>query len=666
MKKLLITLLVTFHFAVGSAQQVFSLDDDQTSIDSLKTLIKSSLSDSTKSALNLKLSNIYRRNKQLDLSNKYINEAKKHIKNNPFLKDYILYYDAIQLLNKGDYQGFDNALVRINKRLEKYKIKEAYRLRATILSNHAVMQQLFNDEQKAVEIIINEAIPVAVKSGDNELVGYLYKSVGIIFMNYPDRKKANEYLSEAMIYFNSADKASPTFKENKVETLIVHAENLIELQNYKAANTYLDEAYTILKKHPKSNLNSIYYFSKGLYLHKNKYYDKAILSFKKGIENADLHNGIFTKFRLQFAMHQSYMALKEFTKSRDILVELLAKNTFLKVDQKAYMKDLASVYEKLGDNNKATQYYKSYIELNDSLNNATHTKDIIELEAKFNRTQNKNKIRQLESQKTEADLLAKNNRLQYVVMALIAGVLLVILILILVYLRSKNRLEIERNLKNKEKYTLLKNQKEVEVMQAMINGEELERKRIARELHDGIGSKLSALKIMLNRLEIENKDQKEVEHINKLLSSSINELRQVSYNLVPESLLKLGLENALSDLCHLLHSDKVKIEFHPCGIHPEIPISIQINIYRIVQELVNNALKHSECNQILISCSQNEDTILIAVEDNGKGFDYKGSNSKSGHGLKNLKSRVAMLNGILNVESGATGTYYNIELNIGI
>lgn len=665
MKKVQLLIIVLFQVYVCNAQQVFSLDDDQRSIDSLQTIINKSSSDSIKAILNLKLSNLYRRNRQVELSIVHLTKAKASIKNNAFLKDYLLYFEAILLLNKGDYEGFDKALIKSNEKLKKYKFKEAYRLRATILSNHAIMQQVFNNEQKAIKIIIDEAIPIALKSEDNELVGNLYKSLGIIFMNYPERKKANEYLKEALIYLKKADKASPTFKENFVETLVVYSENLTELQNYKLANICLKHAYEILKNHPKSNLNSIYYYSKGLYFHKNKQYKKAISNYTKGIDNTILHNGLFTKFRLQFAMHQSYMALKDYTKSKDILSELLTTNIYLKVDQKNYMKDLAIVYEKLGDINKSNQFYKSYIKLNDSLNEVSHKNEVLKQEAKFKKTLNENKIKQLESQKIRAELEAKNDKLQYIVMFLIAGVLVIVLVMVLFYLKNKNRFEIEKNLKNQQKIILLKNQKEVEVMQAMIDGEELERKRIARELHDGIGSKLSALKIMLNRIQ-PNTNTREIIQINELLSTSINELRQVSYNLVPESLSNLGLVNALSDLCHLLHSDTIKIEFQTFGISHDIPVSIQINIYRIVQELINNALKHSECSEILVSCTQNENTFFISVEDNGKGFNIENLNAKSGLGLKNLKSRVEMLKGVYNFESSSNGTYYNIELNIGL
>ncbi|MGV3697984.1 sensor histidine kinase [Flavobacterium sp.] len=663
MKKIKILLFTLFYVSVGNAQQVFSLDDDQNYIDSLQTIIDKSPSDSTIAILHLKLSNLYRRNKQLERSQNHLTEAKKHIKQNAFLKDYLSYFDGLQFLNNGDYQGFDKALIKADDGLKKYKNKEAFRLRALILSNHAIMQQVFGREAEAVKIIIHHAIPLAVKSNDNELVGNLYKSLGIIFMNYPERKKAYNYLSEAIAYLKKADKGSPTFKENFIEALVVHSENLLELENYTLANSCLNTAYSILKTHPNSNLNSIYCYAKGLYFHKTKQYHKAIPIYQKGIENTVIHNGQFTKFRLQFALHQTYMALKEYGKSKELLLSLLTNNTYLKGDQKNYLKDLAFVSEQLGDINQSNQYYKSYITLNDSLNNATHKEEIIELEAKFNKSQNEHKIKQLQSQKVKAELLARNNRLQYLIIVLAAGVLLTMLIFVLYHLRIKNKLEIERNLKNKQTINWLKNQKEVEVMQAMIDGEELERKRIARELHDGIGSKLSALKIMLARLELKTAPG-EIEGINELLSNSINELRQVSYNLIPESLTKLGLEKALSDLCHLLHSDSIKIEFQSFGIDDDIPISSQINIYRIVQELLNNALKHSECTEILVSCSQNGDAFLISVEDNGKGFDVEDSSRKSGIGLKNLKSRVEMLHGTYNIESNNEGTCYDIELNI--
>lgn len=199
-------------------------------------------------------------------------------------------------------------------------------------------------------------------------------------------------------------------------------------------------------------------------------------------------------------------------------------------------------------------------------------------------------------------------------------------------------------------------------MQTMINVEEAERKRVARDLHDSIGSKLSALKIIFANTQ--NKNDYNDSRINTILETSIAELRQISYNLVPESLLKLGLEKALGDLCFTLRSDTVSIEFHSYEIDNSMPLTTQTNIFRIVQELLNNALKHSKATQILVSCSQNGNRFYISIEDNGVGFDISGIEENQGLGIKNIKSRIELLHGSLDCESSSGGTSYNIELDV--
>ena len=196
-----------------------------------------------------------------------------------------------------------------------------------------------------------------------------------------------------------------------------------------------------------------------------------------------------------------------------------------------------------------------------------------------------------------------------------------------------------------------------------MQGEELERKRLARDLHDGLGSMLSGIKLYYSGTE--NTNEIEFQEVNKQLDNSIAELRQIAQNLMPESLLKLGLIAALKDLCDRFSSDKTSIEFQDFGIQNNISESKQITIYRIIQELINNALKYAKASEILVNCSQNENIFLITVEDNGQGFDSEKANLFNGMGLKNIKNRVDFLKGELEIESKPeTGTVFNIELNV--
>ena len=209
----------------------------------------------------------------------------------------------------------------------------------------------------------------------------------------------------------------------------------------------------------------------------------------------------------------------------------------------------------------------------------------------------------------------------------------------------------------------METKKNLDVSNALLIGEEMERKRLARDLHDGLGSMLSGLKLYYSGTEQVN--QNEFEAVNKQLDSAVTELRQIAQNLMPESLIKLGLIAALKDLCSRFSTDKTLIEFQEFGIDNNIPESKQITIYRIIQELINNALKYANATEILVNCSQNENTFLITVEDNGTGFDSKKANLFDGMGLKNIKNRVDFLKGVLEIDSQPkTGTVFNIELNL--
>jgi signal transduction histidine kinase len=211
---------------------------------------------------------------------------------------------------------------------------------------------------------------------------------------------------------------------------------------------------------------------------------------------------------------------------------------------------------------------------------------------------------------------------------------------------------------------VLQNEKELVVMQTIIDSEEAERKRIARDLHDGIGSRLSSLKMQLNKLAGSKINEEDLRRLSSELSLSIADLRQTAYNLIPETLLKLGLEMALKDLCISMENDKVSVSFSAYEISKSISETHQITIYRIVQELLANALKHSNCDEIFLDCSQNGNLFLISLEDNGIGFNTNDIDNFTGLGLKNIQNRVAMLKGKFEIKSSNAGTNFYIELTI--
>jgi signal transduction histidine kinase len=149
------------------------------------------------------------------------------------------------------------------------------------------------------------------------------------------------------------------------------------------------------------------------------------------------------------------------------------------------------------------------------------------------------------------------------------------------------------------------------------------------------------------------------------LDNSVTELRRIAHNMMPVNLLNFGLKTALKDLCETFITPATHIDFHAFEMESPIPEQTQINIYRIVQEMLANAVRHANATNILLQCSRNGRIFLITQEDNGKGFDVNSVHLEAGIGLSNIRNRVGFLKGKMDIESAADkGTIINIELHI--
>ena len=661
MTKIYLFTLFLFLSAVSHSQVILSLDDDSVYIDSIAKITKNTKSDSIKCLYSFKLSKLYLMVQDAKKSKEYLEQANKLKSKYPFLNDAGIFYNSYSFLEKGDTDGFEKALLDGNNKLKKYYNTEAFRIRAIILQNYGIMQQRKNNEKLYMKLLINEAILVAKKSRDYELISGLYKAVAIIFMNNNEREKASEYLSEAQMYIERAIKKSPTLAESRMETYIINAENLVELRHFYDAKKVLDKAFSTLKNFPESNLNDSYFYAEGLYYSKQNKNTIALESYEKGIKSAEKHQNQIALNRLKYAEYEVNFKLKNYEKAKANLEYLLEKTPFI-VDQKNYYNKLSEVYNATKNYDKAYFYANKSNRINDSLNDTKFKSEIVELEAKYKKAENEKKINLLQSQNEKAALLVNNNRLNTILFAVLSVLLFLIVLFLWILNNNQKKLSIQKEINHEQELTSLEDQQKLSVSNALIEGEEVERKRIARDLHDGLGSMLSGLKIHLKLAEKEN--ALSAAEVNNLLDKSIKELRNISQNLMPESLLKLSLEHALRDLCMANSNAKTQIEFQYLIQKPNLPKNYEIVIYRIIQELLNNALKYAEASLILVSCSQNKDTFFITVEDNGVGFDIMDKNN-NGMGLRNIKNRVEILKGKLEIESEVNkGTSAYIELKV--
>lgn len=238
-------------------------------------------------------------------------------------------------------------------------------------------------------------------------------------------------------------------------------------------------------------------------------------------------------------------------------------------------------------------------------------------------------------------------------------VIFIVLILLLLYAYKQRA----KSMKQRDELHALAMEKEkqnskISTLTALLEGQEQERGRLARDLHDGLGGLLSGTKHQLSYLDPHQSENIEegISKSIKQIDGAVEELRRVAHNLMPDLLVKYGLEVAIQEFASRISNNALDIHTEFINYSNSLPEEKQLIIYRIIQELVNNAIKHAEASEIIIQISQEDNVLNLTVEDNGKGFDYKGLNVKKTAGFHNIESRVQFLKGTMNIIS---------ELNIG-
>ncbi|MDB5203344.1 MAG: tetratricopeptide repeat protein [Ferruginibacter sp.] len=191
---------------------------------------------------------------------------------------------------------------------------------------------------------------------------------------------------------------------------------------------------------------------------------------------------------------------------------------------------------------------------------------------------------------------------------------------------------------------------------AIIQAEENERKRIAADLHDGIGQMMSVAKMNLsvfeNELAFSSTQQKDsFENVINLVDDSCREIRNVSHQMMPNALMKTGLANAIREFVDKIDTRVLKVSLHAEGLDERLDTNTETVLYRVIQECVNNVLKHAGANHLDISLIKDSDGLAVTIEDNGKGFNSSDHSSFSGIGLKNIISRIAFLKGTIDFDS---------------
>lgn len=424
--------------------------------------------------------------------------------------------------------------------------------------------------------------------------------------------------------------------------------------NLEGSNQILNEAISTLESNGFEN--TVYlaaaYNSIGKIFMDLKKLDEAAGVIAKGIairQKLGDQQGIIASLNqlglIESERGNSQKAIEHLTQAID-----LAREKQLAGEERTGYQNLSVIYRKLGNYQKALESNDRYHAISDSLLNEYSTKTIAELQTKY---ETEKKEQQIALQVAEiAEQQAENQRKLTIIIGLVCIVLLLAIIILLV--RSRER----------KKQILIRQEAEINrretQIEAALSSQEKERSRFAKDLHDGFGQMISLLNLNLKPLEKGDTDKQLVfEKSTEILNEMYQELKGICFNLMPQTLIQHGIGLALREFADRINSaDQFQVTVDIFGLHERLSEVQEISLYRITQEWVNNIMKYSDADKVIIQLTKDEEEITLLIEDNGRGFEPEQLKSGQGNGWKNINSRSNLIKGELQLDTtpGLKGT----------
>jgi two-component system NarL family sensor kinase len=571
-------------------------------------------------------------------------------------------------------------------------------LQAMILSNQNKLDQAI-----AMDM---EAIDIAKKAGMEKNLANLYNNTAIIYTAKGDLDETLDlYLKAEAIYEQSNDSSSMAFIYSNIASVYN------SLKEYKNGYAYslrgISLCRTLHQTHglgagmvnlSSSLINFQRYDTALIVLYQTRDLAKRMGDKTEEIDilaNMDYALAGTGKYELIKANAAELMSIARSMDSKDGICYALIGFTQYYLHEKNYAKArhyaLSAIDTARSNNlpNSLSEAYKEaagveltggnvtgynhYQGLRDSVDDVLLSDKILkntqELEAKYSLNKKQAEIDDLNKQKKIQQLILRQRRTVNWVMA---GVIVVAILIGFMYnwnYRQKKKLLLAGAQLQQQRIAELEREKQLMAAQAVLQGQVEERTRLAKDLHDGLGSILSSAKYSFTNMKeniiITPENAEAFERSMGMLDKSINELRRVAHNMMPEALMKFGLDTALKDFCNSIdQSGVIQLTYQSFEINEgSISGTTAAAVYRIIQELVNNILKHAGATRALVQMIRKGEALSITVEDNGRGFDKNILRDNNGMGYHNLQNRVTYLNGTMDIQtSEGKGTSVNIEI----
>ncbi len=504
-----------------------------------------------------------------------------------------------------------------------------------------------------------QAVKVFEELKNTKNIAVAYDNVGGVFANIGQFQKAITY------HLLALEKATELHDSTEMATAMLNLSTAYKnINNYNEAETYASQSLQFSQAIKSTYLEINSSLTLAEIFVNQQLFDKSIVYAKQGLQRSEEIKSAYSKMEALKILTRCYFSNNDYKNAIAIGEQsvLFAKQNNITSELYKVYTILAEAYAK--NENYALGYENLLIakHLKDSINEKKTTTEIEQLEINYQTAKKEKQILALQHTK---------NRQQLFIGVLLLGLIIVLLFIYLIFKNYKQKQKILETdaLYKQQRIQELEIEQRLIVSQSIIKGQEDERARLAKDLHDGLGSILSSAKYAFSKLNsnlITTKESNiDFENGLTILDQSIRELRRVAHNMMPEALVKFGLDTALQDLCDSINKNSALLITYQSFDFRDGDVSKNkiSTIYRIIQELLTNILKHAEAKTALVQFIKTNTTLSITVEDDGKGFDTTLLKNNEGIGYLNINSRVTYINGKIDLQSAPSkGTSVHIDI----
>lgn len=509
--------------------------------------------------------------------------------------------------------------------------------------------------KKAIEFYLTSA-SLKEKIGDQQGLVDVHHNLAMVYFEQNQYERSLEYYQKCVHYYSHQQDTAEL-----VEIWSNTASVYIAQQKYEQARELLQQVLALLPQFPNPIVALNTQMNLGDLHLKKEQYEEALLLFKSSLEAAKEQEDYFSLVTVHNFLGTTYCSLKNYTRSIFYYQEALSISQELNLlyEQNLALFGLYKSYDALGNIQAALNWHQQYVVIKDSLYNIATTNRISELQAEYDNREKERVIKAL-SLENQNIILEKQLQTKQLYLSLLGSALLLSGVGMWWWYRQKKLVH------QQEMSDLIKEQ-EVETLAMVLSAEQKERKRLAKEIHDTMGTFLALLRLQHQSNEglVDDPTYRERHLIMKdLIKQTTTEMRRITHQMNTGVQFSFNLQHAIEQLVRLIQTlQKIEITFNYMGEDIELSRMIELTLYRVTQESLSNILRHAQATEVTIQFNQSATEITLMIEDNGRGF--APTMPSKGIGLRNMRERVETLEGIIRVDSSPkTGTCIDVQIPI--